>query len=61
MTGPGATFGFRDVDASEKPKGMAEVCMIPVVAALLNAVFDATGHRFQSTPVTQAMLKGAIK
>jgi CO/xanthine dehydrogenase Mo-binding subunit len=49
------------VDASEKPKGMAEVCMIPVVAALLNAVFDATGHRFQSTPVTQAMLKGAIK
>jgi CO/xanthine dehydrogenase Mo-binding subunit len=49
------------VDASERPKGMAEVCMIPVVAALLNAVFDATGHRFQSTPVTQAMLKGAIK
>ena len=35
--------------------------MIPVVAALLNAIFDATGHRFQSTPVTQAMLKGAIK
>jgi CO/xanthine dehydrogenase Mo-binding subunit len=49
------------VDASEKPKGMAEVCMIPVVAALLNAIFDATGHRFQSTPVSQAMLKGAIK
>jgi CO/xanthine dehydrogenase Mo-binding subunit len=49
------------VDASERPKGMAEVCMIPVVAALLNAVFDATGHRFQSTPVTQAMLKGALK
>jgi CO/xanthine dehydrogenase Mo-binding subunit len=49
------------VDASEKPKGMAEVCMIPVVAALLNAIFDATGHRFQSVPVTQAMLKGAIK
>jgi CO/xanthine dehydrogenase Mo-binding subunit len=49
------------VDASEEPKGMAEVVMIPVVAALLNAVFDATGHRFQSTPVTQAMLKGAIK
>jgi len=49
------------VDANEKPKGMAEVCMIPVVAALLNAIFDATGHRFQSTPVTQAMLKGVIK
>jgi CO/xanthine dehydrogenase Mo-binding subunit len=49
------------VDASEQPKGMAEVCMIPVVAALLNAIFDATGHRFQSVPVTQAMLKGVLK
>ena len=49
------------VDANEKPKGMAEVVMIPVVAALLNAIFDATGHRFQSVPVTQAMLKGALK
>src|SRR6185437_15184127 len=29
------------VDANEKPKGMAEVIMIPVVAALLNAIFDA--------------------
>src|SRR5437763_15918213 len=46
------------VDASERPKGIAEVVMIPVVAALLNAVFDATGHRFRSLPVTQAMLKG---
>jgi CO/xanthine dehydrogenase Mo-binding subunit len=49
------------VDANEKPKGMAEVVMIPVVAALLNAIFDATGHRFQSVPVTQAMLKGVLK
>ena len=49
------------MDANEKPKGMAEVVMIPVIAALLNAVFDATGHRFQSLPVTQAMLKEAVK
>jgi CO/xanthine dehydrogenase Mo-binding subunit len=49
------------VDPDERPKGMAEVVMIPVVAALLNAIFDATGHRFQSLPVTQAMLKGALK
>ncbi len=45
---------------NEAPKGMAEVVMIPVVAALLNAIFDATGRRFQSLPVTQAMLKGAL-
>jgi CO/xanthine dehydrogenase Mo-binding subunit len=48
------------VDANERPKGIAEVVMIPIVAALLNAIFDATGHRFRSLPVTQAMLKGVI-
>ncbi len=46
--------------ANEAPKGMAEVVMIPVVPALLNAIFDATGHRFQSLPVTQSMLKGVL-
>ena len=45
---------------NEPPKGMAEVVMIPVVPAILNAIFDATGRRFQSLPVTQTMLKGAI-
>jgi CO/xanthine dehydrogenase Mo-binding subunit len=49
------------VDANERPKGIAEVVMIPIVAALLNAMFDATGHRFRSLPVTQAMLKGVLK
>jgi CO/xanthine dehydrogenase Mo-binding subunit len=44
----------------EPPKGMAEVVMIPVVPALLNAIHDATGHRFQSLPVTQAMIKEAL-
>jgi CO/xanthine dehydrogenase Mo-binding subunit len=44
----------------EGPKGMAEVVMIPVVPALLNAIADATGHRFQSLPVTQSMLKGVV-
>ena len=48
------------VDADERPKGIAEVVMIPVVPALLNAIFDATGRRFQSLPVTQAMLKQAV-
>ncbi|KAB0264215.1 xanthine dehydrogenase family protein molybdopterin-binding subunit [Microvirga brassicacearum] len=44
----------------EPPKGMAEVVMIPIVPALLNAIFDATGHRFNALPVTQAMLKGVL-
>jgi CO/xanthine dehydrogenase Mo-binding subunit len=49
------------VDPEERPKGMAEVNMVPVVPALLNAIYDATGHRFQSLPVTQAMIKGVLK
>jgi CO/xanthine dehydrogenase Mo-binding subunit len=48
------------VTPDEPPKGMAEVVMIPVVPALLNAIFDATGHRFQSLPVTAGNLKGAL-
>jgi CO/xanthine dehydrogenase Mo-binding subunit len=44
----------------EPPKGMAEVVMIPVVPAILNAIFDATGYRFQSLPVTANMLRGAL-
>ena len=48
------------VDANERPKGMAEVVGIPVVAALINAIFDATGHRFRSLPITQQMLKGVL-
>jgi CO/xanthine dehydrogenase Mo-binding subunit len=49
------------VEPGEMPKGMAEVVMIPVVPALLNAIFDATGHRFRSLPVTQAVLKKALE
>jgi CO/xanthine dehydrogenase Mo-binding subunit len=48
------------VDPAEHPKGLGEVVMIPVVAALANAIFDATGHRFRSLPVTQAMIKGVL-
>ncbi|KRQ96476.1 xanthine dehydrogenase family protein molybdopterin-binding subunit [Bradyrhizobium valentinum] len=44
----------------EPPKGMAEVVMVPVVPAILNAIFDATGRRFQSLPVTASLLKGVL-
>lgn len=45
---------------NEPPKGMAEVVMIPIVPALLNAIFDATGHRFYALPVTPEMIKGVL-
>jgi CO/xanthine dehydrogenase Mo-binding subunit len=44
----------------EPPKGMAEVVMVPVVPAILNAIFDATGRRFQSLPVTANLLRGVL-
>jgi CO/xanthine dehydrogenase Mo-binding subunit len=46
---------------NDTPKGIAEVVMIPVVPAILNAIYDATGHRFQSLPVTQGMIKGVLQ
>ena len=49
------------VDPTEPPKGIAEVVMMPVAPAILNAIYDATGHRFRSLPVTQAMIKGVLK
>jgi CO/xanthine dehydrogenase Mo-binding subunit len=47
--------------ANDTPKGMAEVVMIPIVPAILNAIHDATGHRFRSLPVTEAMIKGVLQ
>ena len=41
-------------------KAWRKSVMNPVVAALVNAIFDATGHRFGSLPVTQAMIKGVL-
>jgi CO/xanthine dehydrogenase Mo-binding subunit len=35
------------ISPREGPKGMAEVVTIPIVPALLNAIYDATGRRFQ--------------
>jgi CO/xanthine dehydrogenase Mo-binding subunit len=46
---------------NDTPKGIAEVVMIPVVPAILNAIYDATGHRFRSLPVTEAMMKGVLQ
>lgn len=44
----------------DPPKGMAEVVMIPVVAAIGNAISHATGRRFYRTPITPARIKEAL-
>ena len=42
------------------PKGLAEVVMIPVVAATVNAVTHAIGERFYRLPVTAQKIKKAL-
>jgi CO/xanthine dehydrogenase Mo-binding subunit len=46
---------------ADVPKGIGEVVMMPIVPALLNAIHDATGHRFTEVPVTAAAIKEALK
>ncbi len=45
----------------EPPKGMAEVVMLPVVPAILNAIHDATGKRFATLPVTRDTIRRALR
>ncbi|WP_255507805.1 xanthine dehydrogenase family protein molybdopterin-binding subunit [Ottowia flava] len=47
------------LSGNDPPKGMAEVVMIPVVAACVNAVAHATGKRFYATPLTAEKIKEA--
>ncbi|MBV8413453.1 MAG: xanthine dehydrogenase family protein molybdopterin-binding subunit, partial [Alphaproteobacteria bacterium] len=37
---------------SEPPKGMAEVVAIPIMAAIVNGIAHAIGHRFRTLPIT---------
>ena len=48
------------LSASDPPKGIAEVVMIPVVSAICNAVHDAIGVRFHETPLTPERIKEAL-
>src|SRR5690606_16263648 len=42
---------------TDPPKGMAEVVMIPVVAAVINAIAHATGQYFRHLPVRAENIK----
>jgi CO/xanthine dehydrogenase Mo-binding subunit len=41
---------------SEPPKGMAEVVVIPIMAAIVNGIAHAIGHRFRTLPVTAGQI-----
>jgi nicotinate dehydrogenase subunit B len=44
----------------ERPLGAGEAATAPVAAALGNAVFDATGVRIRSAPLTPGRVKAAL-
>ncbi|MCT8266274.1 molybdopterin-dependent oxidoreductase [Afifella sp. JA880] len=48
------------LSAKDPPKGIAEVVMIPVVAAIANAVHDATGKRFYAYPLKPERIQKAL-
>ena len=45
---------------TDPPKGMAEVAMIPIVAAIVNAIAHAIGHRFRELPVTAEKIQEVL-
>jgi CO/xanthine dehydrogenase Mo-binding subunit len=45
---------------TERPLGAGEAAAAPVGAAIGNAVFDATGVRLRTVPLTPARVKAAL-
>jgi CO/xanthine dehydrogenase Mo-binding subunit len=45
---------------TDPPKGIAEVTMIPIIPALVNAIAHAIGHRFRETPVTAENIRKVL-
>lgn len=43
------------------PKGLAELCMIPIIAAISNATTHAIGKRFYKFPITPEKIKEALE
>ena len=45
---------------TDPAKGLAEVTMIPIVAAVMNAIAHAIGHRFREMPVSAEKIKEVL-
>ena len=55
-----AQFNIMPAHDKEDPKGMSEVVLNPVLAAITNAVADATGKRFRDLPLKSELIKASI-
>ncbi len=49
---------LKPLSVEDPPKGCSEVVCIPVVAAIIEAIYQATGKRFYHLPVTPKDIKG---
>jgi len=58
-----ATFKFQAIDrkGADKAMGAGEVLITSLPPAIANAVFDATGVRFRSMPLTPAKVRAGLK
>ena len=45
---------------TDPPKGIAEVVMIPIVPAIVNAIAHATGYRFRELQITPERIREAL-
>jgi CO/xanthine dehydrogenase Mo-binding subunit len=57
---PEIKLQFLDNERPGKPRGCAELAVIPTVAAIANAVYHAIGVRFYTTPITAEKVLEAL-
>jgi CO/xanthine dehydrogenase Mo-binding subunit len=55
-----AKFNILEPSVGDEPRGMSEVVFNPIPAAIVNALADATQHRFNSLPISQVDVKKVL-
>lgn len=55
-----AKFNILESSPDDEPRGMSEVVFNPIPAAIVNALADATQHRFKSLPIGSDDVKKAL-
>jgi len=54
------TFNILDATFGDEPRGISEVVFNPIPSAIVNALADATQHRFNTLPISQADVKKVL-